>query len=57
MDLSLLSNKIKAKAFEIGFSKIGIAEAKFYNMDKQNLDAWLSKGYHGSMGWIEKRKR
>ena len=34
MNLDLLSDKIRAKAFEIGFSKIGIAEAKFYKGDK-----------------------
>ena len=51
-----LSSQIKKKAFEIGFSKIGIAKAQFHQQDKKNLDAWLSKGFHGNMHWIEKRR-
>ena len=56
MDLQLLSESIKDKALEIGFSKIGITEAKFYKQDQDNLEQWLSNGFHGSMDWIERRK-
>ena len=56
MDLQLLSESIKDKALEIGFSKIGITEAKFYKQDQDNLEQWLSNGLHGSMDWIERRK-
>ena len=41
---------------EIGFSKIGITKAQFYNQDKDNIEEWLSNGFHGSMNWIERRK-
>tara|TARA_Y100000588_G_C14243926_1_gene920604 strand:- start:814 stop:1731 length:918 start_codon:yes stop_codon:yes gene_type:complete len=51
-----LSNQIKNKALEIGFSKIGIAKAQFYEQDANNLNQWLSKGFHGSMDWIKNRK-
>ena len=56
MDLELLSRDIKNKALDIGFSKIGITKAKFYQKDQDNLEKWLSNGYHGSMHWIERRK-
>ena len=51
-----LSHNIKQKAFELGFSKIGIAKAQFYESDKLNLNHWLENGYHGSMDWISRRK-
>ena len=56
MNLKLLSRDIKDKALEIGFSKIGITKAQFYNQDKDNIEEWLSNGFHGSMNWIERRK-
>ena len=56
MDKSLLSNQIKKKSFELGFSKIGITKAKIYKADKEYIDHWLSNDFHGSMAWIEKRK-
>ena len=51
-----LSHIIKQKAFELGFSKIGIAKAQFYEEDKTNLNYWLDNGYHGSMDWISRRR-
>ncbi len=51
-----ISSKIKRKASEIGFSKIGIAKAKFYQEDQFNINRWIENGYHGSMNWIERRK-
>jgi len=56
MNLKLLSRDIKDKALEIGFSKIGITKTQFYNEDKDNIEEWLSNGFHGSMNWIERRK-
>ena len=32
-----LSSKIKRKAFEIGFSKVGIAKAEFHLEDEFNM--------------------
>ena len=51
-----LSHNIKQKALELGFSKIGIAQAQFYKSDKINLNHWLDHGYHGSMDWIARRR-
>ena len=56
MNLELLSRGIKDKALKIGFSKIGITKAQFYQQDQNNLEQWLSNGFHGSMHWIERRK-
>lgn len=47
---------IKNKAYELGFSKVGIAQAKFYEAEEYNLNQWLDNGFHGTMQWIEKRK-
>jgi len=51
-----LSTQIKRKALDIGFSKIGIAKAQFYEQDQLNINQWIEKGNHGTMHWIEKRK-
>ena len=56
MNLRLLSKSIKNKALEIGFSKIGITKAQFYQTDQDNLEKWISNGFSGSMHWIERRK-
>ena len=39
-----ISSKIKRKAFEIGFSKIGIAKAQFYKEDEFNINRWIENG-------------
>ena len=51
-----LSNLIKNRAYELGFSKVGIAKAKFYETEEYNLNQWLDNGFHGTMKWIENRK-
>ena len=50
-----LTNRIKAKAKDLGFDKIGITKAEITENEKQNLDLWIEKNYHASMHWIEKR--
>ena len=56
MDLHLLTEDIKKKCFEVGFSKSGIAPAKYHKNDKEILDAWIDNNYNASMSWIEKNK-
>ena len=51
-----ISSKIKSKALEIGFSKIGIAKAEFHKQDELNINRWIENKYHASMDWIERRK-
>ncbi len=52
MDKSLLTSRIKSRAYELGFDKIGIARSE--KLDSTFLDSWIEKGYHGSMQWMER---
>lgn len=49
-----LTEQIKSKALELGFSKVGIAKAEMLNAESEHLREWLNKGYHASMQWMEK---
>lgn len=49
-----LTQKIKEKAFEIGFHKIGIVPAKPLETEKTRLAEWLEKGFHAEMRWMER---
>jgi len=53
---SSFSEKIRKKAEEVGFHKIGIAPAVSTPNEKANLETWLHRGHHGTMQWMEKRK-
>ncbi len=44
---------IKATATALGFSYCGIAKAEFLNEEAPRLEAWLKRGYHGSMSYLE----
>lgn len=46
--------KIKEKAYSIGFFKIGICNAEPLNDQKQLLEQWLGRGYHGTMDWMKR---
>ena len=43
---------IKEKAFDLGFSHVGISKAGFLEKEARNLEAWL-KEYHGKMSYME----
>jgi epoxyqueuosine reductase len=45
---------VKDRAREIGFTHIGIARAETPNVEGIHLDEWLRRGYHASMGWMER---
>lgn len=47
-----LSHRIKAKAIELGFLSCGISKADFLSEEATGLERWLSKGYQGSMGYM-----
>ncbi|HHP7245027.1 MAG TPA: tRNA epoxyqueuosine(34) reductase QueG [Elainellaceae cyanobacterium] len=64
--LSLTSQSIKQKAFELGFHKVGIAavippsdaaDDPREVADVQALEQWLAHGYHADMAWMESSKR
>jgi epoxyqueuosine reductase len=46
------TQKIKAKATELGFDFCGIAKADFLHDEAPRLEAWLSRQMHGQMGYM-----
>jgi epoxyqueuosine reductase len=47
-----LSDRIKSKAVELGFCKVGITRAVALEQEGRLLQEWLSRGYHGTMEWM-----
>jgi epoxyqueuosine reductase len=45
---------IKNTALQLGFDFCGIAKAQFLNEDARRLEAWLQKGMHGNMHYMER---
>ena len=54
--MSLSSEYIKEKAYDLGFHKVGITSATQTKKEQKNLEAWLLQKKHGEMKWMEKRK-
>ncbi len=46
------SERIKQKAAEIGFQKIGIVAAEPLMNEGAQLKDWLARGFHGEMAWM-----
>ena len=53
MDISYLTKLIKDECLSVGFSKVGIAEVKYYQDDKLYLENWLKKNRNASMNWMK----
>ena len=51
-----IKEEIINKAHQLGFQKIGFAEAKFYQEDKERLYSWVDNNYNATMDWVSKRK-
>ena len=49
-----LTHKIKQKALDIGFHKIGIVRAEPLAAEGERLKEWLARNYHGAMQWMER---
>lgn len=49
-----LTDEIKRKAIELGFSKIGIARSESLGKESSHLQEWLAQGYHATMSWMER---
>jgi epoxyqueuosine reductase len=47
------SQIIKAEALRLGFAQCGIAAAGFLEEEAPRLEAWLKKGQHGTMAYME----
>ncbi len=53
MDHARMSREIKEQAGRLGFFFCGIARAEFMDEEARRLEAWLHKGYQGSMSYLE----
>ncbi len=51
-----LSDSIKQKSKELGFSDCGISEAVFLEEDAQRVEKWLNEGHHGNMKYLENNR-
>ncbi len=52
--MNSLTEKIKQKALEIGFHKVGIVRADILRGEGENLRRWLALNLHGEMLWMER---
>lgn len=52
-----LSAYIKNQARILGFTSVGIARAEVLSEEGARLNEWLSRGYHGTMAWMQKDPR
>ncbi|HEX5703741.1 MAG TPA: tRNA epoxyqueuosine(34) reductase QueG [Pyrinomonadaceae bacterium] len=46
------SQAVKAKALELGFQAVGIARAEVLLDERQQLEEWLHRGFHGEMPYM-----
>lgn len=44
---------LRARAYDLGFSFVGIAEAKELTAEARQLEQWLNQGAHGQMQYME----
>jgi len=49
-----LTQKIKEKALEIGFHKVGVARAEALPREREHLENWIERGFHAEMRWMER---
>ena len=49
-----LTQKIKNKALEFGFHKVGIVPVDALDVEQQRFENWLENGFHAEMRWIER---
>lgn len=47
-----LAEKIKQRAIEIGFAKVGIVRAEALTDESGHLNEWLDNNFHGQMSWM-----
>jgi len=49
-----IGSQIKAHARQLGFSKVGVTRAEQLTPEHDHLQAWLARGYHAEMKWLER---
>ena len=47
-----LTPRIKERALREGFEKVGIVQAAPLDNERNKLNEWLGRGYHGDMRWM-----
>ena len=52
--METLAARIKRKAAELGFCKVGIVPAAELTAEREALRDWLAAGHHGEMRWMER---
>ena len=53
MTISQRTKLIKNKAFDLGFSHVGISKASFLEKEAKHLEDWLKNNFHGKMSYME----
>jgi epoxyqueuosine reductase len=53
-DRAKVSTRIKERARELGFHKVGIVRAEPLAMAGARLKEWLARGYQGEMSWMDR---
>ena len=53
MDKSKITQNIKNKAYDLGFSFVGISKAEFLEKEARQLESWLKSNFHGKMTYME----
>jgi len=56
LSASELTDFIKQKSSELGFSDCGISEASYLADEEERLNNWLAEERHGLMGYMERNK-
>src|SRR5258708_4105487 len=46
------SARIKARSLELGFQKVGIVQPDALSRERERLEEWLARGFHGEMNWM-----
>ena len=54
VDLLSIEQKIKDKAFSLGFNLCGITKAVSVGEDENRFKGWLSKGFAADMSFLER---
>ena len=52
--METLAARLKRKAAELGFCKVGIVPAGALRAEGEALRKWLAEGHHGEMRWMER---
>src|SRR5262245_24535132 len=51
-DRAILTKRIKSRALELGFDKVGIVRAEALTEERAQLKEWLRRGYHAEMPYM-----